>query len=104
MLPNLTKLYLNLNTRVKATKNSINALVLNSTNVTFPIGFPNATRINDPITNTSIISTSVQTYINATLRQWLFRSSSLSGSFLFPICQNTTVSNIPHPLNDGQTI
>jgi hypothetical protein len=104
MVPNLTKLQLNLNTRVKATKNSITSLVLNSTNTTFPIGFPNATRIFDTITNTNIIATSVQSYIDASLRQWLYRNSSLSSTYVFPICQTNTTSNIPHPLNDGQTI
>jgi|JI10StandDraft_1071094.scaffolds.fasta_scaffold726005_1 hypothetical protein len=104
MVPNLTKLQLNLNTRVKATKNSITSLVLNSTNTTFPIGFPNATRIFDTITNTNIIATSVQSYIDASLRQWLYRNSTLSSTYIFPICQTNTTSNIPHPLNDGQTI
>ena len=104
MVPNLTKLQLNLNTRVKATRNSIVALVLNGTNATFPIGFPNATRIPDIITGTNITATSIQTFIDAKLRQWLFMNSSLSGSYRFPICQNTTISNIPHPVNDGQAI
>lgn len=104
MVPNLTKLQLNLNTRIKATKNSITALVLNGTNATFPIGFPNGTRITDTITGTNIIATSVQTYIDASLRQWLFRNSSLSSTYRFPICQTSTISNIPHPINDGQTI
>lgn len=104
LVPNLTKLQLNLNTRVKATKNSITALVLNGTNATFPVGFPNATRIFDTITNTNITATSVQTFIDARLRQWLFMNSTLSSVYRFPICQNTTISNIPHPINDGQTI
>lgn len=104
MVPNLTKLQLNLNTRVKATKNSITALVLNGTNTTFPIGFPNGTRITDTITGTNVLTTSVQSFIDVSLRQWLFRNSSLSSTYRFPICQTSVLSNIPHPVNDGQTI
>lgn len=96
-----------MNTRVKATKNSITGLVLNGTNATFPqfaIGFPNSTTIPDAINGTNIVARSVQAFIDAKLRQWLIMNSTLSSTFRFPICQNTTISTMPHPLNDGQTI
>lgn len=104
MIPNISKLYLNVNTRIKATKNSILAFVLNGTNVTYPIGFPNNTRIYDSITNTAINATTIKSFIDLNIRQWLIRNSSLSSIYNFPICQTTTLSTIQHPLNDGQTI
>lgn len=63
MVPNLTKLYLNVNTRVKATKNAITSLVLNGSGASFPIGFPNNTVIFSSITNTATSATSIQAYI-----------------------------------------
>ena len=94
MVPSITKLALDLNSRVKVSQNSILALLLNGTNAGNPIGFPIS----------SYGFATVEDYFDGTLRQWLFRNSSLSGSYPFPICQTIPISNIPHPLIDGDTI
>lgn len=100
MVPNLTKLQLNLNTRIAATRNSINTLLKNGSGASNPIGFPNNTRI--PYGNT--FSSGVESYINLALRQWLTWNSTLSTpGYNFTICQSTP-TQISHPLNSGQTI
>ena len=59
IVPNLTKLTLNLNTRVKTSKNAILALLLNGTLASNPIGFPLGTPIPTIIGNTVVTTTGV---------------------------------------------
>lgn len=111
MTTNTTQLQLDLNTRVKVSKNAILGLLLNGTVAAIPpgIGFANGTTI--PITNsetdvsqnTVVVTNNVESYIESALRQWLYRNSSLSGSYSFPVCQNSSVF-LPHPVLTNSTI
>ena len=111
MTSNTTKLELDLNTRVKVSENAIKGLLLNGTVAAIPpgIGFANGTSITnissetDSSQNSVIVTNSVESYIDAALRQWLFRNSSLSGVHPFPICQRGTTA-LPHPVITNSTI
>lgn len=102
---NITFLDLALKTRIKPSENSIKSLLLNGTGANFPIGFPNQTDIfivnseTNLTLNKQITTTNVESYIESAARQWLFRNSSLSNiGGQFPICQDTTIATLPHPL------
>jgi hypothetical protein len=113
IIPNITELNLLLNTRIQVSINAVKGLLLNGTVATNPPGIGFANRTNIPVinseTNTAlnrvVTTNNVSSYINAALRQWLFRNTSLSSiGNRFPLCQLSSTFPIPHPIITGQTI
>jgi len=73
------------------------------------LGFANGTNITVvnkriPPNITYVISNSIKSNINASVRFWLYMNSSLSNTTLFPICQQGQTYPIQHPLITNTTI